>query len=706
MTVYINGIYYNLSPQPIHVTTDKGGSIIIVETITNLNGTTIDISLEGIPNVSINPMSAPFQKLVALDSKDALKNATVQTGTKAGGIYGATPPMKPLVSPDIDDDQLDAVAKSLSSLKQAYNGLDGKTTQSEKYSHVTRQRKVLRGILDSIEIPIGNMFRWCDNAYHEAIDIVYDAATDAWAFVTTIAGEVYHAILDTVDAVVGAAEWIFNKIKTAIEDLIALLELLLNWNAISNTKRCISNLMSKGLDSMLSDLRQAEPIFDSGLASIVQDVNDWAGIQNWGPLAPLAHAPADSAPSSSPVVSGSASHMLAGHFQDNAGGMSVSSDDPSLLDIGQELLDDLIAAVKHEGELLDDFAEQLAQLAGEVGSLSVVDMLKRLIALIADVLLDSVRNVVDALLKILVLVAESLVDVLKVKVHIPVISDILNALGIDDFSILDIISWVAAAIFTLGYEILHGSAPFTSDEVDKFTSAEDLAGVKAILDAPSQSTAISLRGAKLPSHGVSKLAGIAGMIVFEACHSFAAVLLLFNVDVQLDDALAATGDNPFALLSTVVGVSAAVLNGVGNILGPSQPLDSDTTLIQRILLGEMAAAKLFFATPLGNMVADDKRGFGALVNVGIMLPQLYCTCRQIMETATDSDQSDDVERFKPAFFIDSTFTLQSYFQRGIYAAMVNTKSPGAKAGLGVALTVVNVTGVALQAAEAITMSKL
>jgi hypothetical protein len=120
----------------------------------------------------------------------------------------------------------------------------------------------------------------------------------------------------------------------------------------------------------------------------------------------------------------------------------------------------------------------------------------------------------------------------------------------------------------------------------------------------------------------------------------------------------------------------------------------------------MAAAYLFFATPLGNMVADDKRGSAALVNVDIMLPQLYCTCRQIMETATDSDQSDDVERFKPAFFIDSTFTLQSYLQQGTYAAMVNTKSPAAQAGLGVSLSVVNVTGVALQAAEAMTMSKL
>jgi hypothetical protein len=41
-----------------------------------------------------------------------------------------------------------------------------------------------------------------------------------------IAGKVYHAILDTVETVVGALEWVFNQIKTGIGELIRYIEFL------------------------------------------------------------------------------------------------------------------------------------------------------------------------------------------------------------------------------------------------------------------------------------------------------------------------------------------------------------------------------------------------------------------------------------------------------------------------------------------------
>jgi hypothetical protein len=679
--------------------TDHSGTITIVETVTNLNGTTINVSLQGALGVTINPMTSPFKKLVALDSKEALKSASVPTGTKAGGIIGPTPPTKPLVLPDTSDDDLKAVAKSMTSLKKAYDGLDTPAGMKAKTSRLVRKRTFLRSHPDSIETAAGELYGWLKSVFENVIEIIYDAASGAWAFVTSIAGQVYHAILDTVDAVVGAVEWIYNKIKTAIEDLIALLELLLNWNNISNTKKVISDLVSKGFDYVIAELRKGEPAIDDAIASLVKDVNEWAGIQEWGPLAPLANAPADSAPSAPSHSPGSASQMLSGHFQDNSGGITVLSGGPPMTGI-RELMEKLLSAVEHEGELLVDFAEELGKLAAQIGSLSVVDMLKKLIALVADVVLNSVQIVVDVMLEILVQVADSLKEVLNVKLHFPVISDILNALNIPDLTFLDVVSWIAAGVYTLGYEIAHGCAPFSSAEVDMITAEKDLAGIIARLEAPSPQSVMSIDKAQSEAHIVRRNSDNVRAALFECCHGIASVLLGFNTLLQFADAMEDEGGNAFSKLSTAASLPAAILNAVGNMIGGSQTIDPVTKLVSNQTLINVIAAKAFFATDAATDVTNDPRGLGAKVNLFFLPLNVYCTCKQIMEATDDSDQSDEEKRLQTVYFLNGAYDIQSYIARGIYTVMVNMELNPAKEYLGIGLTAVNVVGVALQLAEA------
>jgi hypothetical protein len=74
------------------------------------------------------------------------------------------------------------------------------------------------------------------------VQLIKDAAEDVWHFVVTIGEAVFHAVLDTVEAVVAAATWIYNQIKIVVEDVIKFLEFLFGWQDILVTDKVLKNV--------------------------------------------------------------------------------------------------------------------------------------------------------------------------------------------------------------------------------------------------------------------------------------------------------------------------------------------------------------------------------------------------------------------------------------------------------------------------------
>lgn len=58
---------------------------------------------------------------------------------------------------------------------------------------------------------------------------------------------------------------------------------------------------------------------------------------------------------------------------------------------------------------------------------------------------------VYALFRVLISLADSEISLLYAKLHISVISDVLNAIGVPDVSFVDLFYWIA----TVGYTVLY-----------------------------------------------------------------------------------------------------------------------------------------------------------------------------------------------------------------------------------------------------------
>jgi phage-related protein len=111
---------------------------------------------------------------------------------------------------------------------------------------------------DKIAIVAGDLFQWLKSGVAAVIDIIKDVASNAWQFIATIAGKVYRAVLDTVDAVVGAAQWVFNAIKTGIDKIIQYVKFLFDWADIRRTKNVTHNLVKRYLKHQVNYIPQAK----------------------------------------------------------------------------------------------------------------------------------------------------------------------------------------------------------------------------------------------------------------------------------------------------------------------------------------------------------------------------------------------------------------------------------------------------------------
>lgn len=707
--VYINGLYYRLDATPIHIKSNSLGSITIVEATDTLNGTKFTVSTGSGSSTTINPMDKPFKKFAALNTSDKLRAARIDLGN------GNT---KPLIASDTSDNDVQTIATALGNLSQSYNNL---TTPAapRAFAPAPAPPFSVDDIGHDIVVAAGDIYNWLKSGVEAVIHVIKDAATEVWHFIANIAGKVYRAVLDTVEAVVGAIEWVFNAIKTAIEDIIEFIKFLFEWGDIKRTKEVLHNLLKRYTEGQVSSIQTMKQDFDNMIAGVESTVNQWAHIQDWSGLGSAASKPASGSASNPMKGQTSASQHLSHHFQNNAHNISIVSGAPSP-NLLQPLIDDLWTALKGEAHVLEGVLDQLEQLATDFSRLSVEDVLKRLVGILADGVLSSAQVVVDAILKILSNVATTALGILDAKLHIPVISDILNAIGVPDISFLDLFCWISAVAYTVVYKIAEGKAPFPDDANTTFLkTASSLSELQQAFSSPPSSLMMAdemmedemIQPAAAPrpeDSGPFQLPQGVQDAIFITGHSVAGFCTLMADFVNTFEAAEETGENPFGIPSAVLGVITGGSVGIANFLVPKAPIKNQAVkYIGTATTGIVILCKVLFSGPLqkkfgasegimNKLAANDGRATGAIVNSILIIPALACTGWHFYELSQDSAGNERTDAI-----LEEVSNLTSYISRVAYTAAVNTKNPETKAiEIGI-MAVANVAYSGLQTAEAI-----
>lgn len=488
VATYINNHYYVLDPSiPVTVETDEAGGIKVVQKIESLQGVGLIFQSEDGQNLEVNPMDTSTAKIASLNTPESLKNAEV--------VSDAGDPTGSLVSGDLENSDYETAADSIQSLIDAYNNYNvpsnsSATSQSKiapssfVYSphakvyqlhvahHRTLQFSVVSDVGDSledlgnaIEVKAGDLCSWLKSATEYVIQIIEDTANKVWNFAVTIAGEVFTFVIDCVEKAVEALMTVLQALGTLIKDLIQFVKFLFSWDDITLTKEVMKNSIKLYLDSCMSGLVAVEGSIISTLSDIEGKINDWADLPDTVGNEPITAVQ----PSGTQDVYNTPNTYLADYFTSNVGLGTFKKLDDFISSELESLLRTFVNALTEESEVIQGLVTRLKEDLlddDRYKTMSFVEILKTVSAIVADALVESTEVMLEALVSLIQGLYDSIMQFFDTPIWIPVISDLLESIfGYEiSLSLLDIFCYILAIPGTLVYKVLNNKAPFSEDD--------------------------------------------------------------------------------------------------------------------------------------------------------------------------------------------------------------------------------------------------
>ncbi len=568
--------------------------------------------------------------------------------------------------------------------------------------------------------------------FKDGFNAMVQAGEDGWHLVTKLGDTVYTLTISTVEEVVKAVVMVFEAIKSKIEDIIAFIMFLLQWNDISRTKKVLHNTarlylknLAEGvipsLGSTISDgIQMAEDTVAkwAGTSSSSSDGSSGGGgtfsTMDWSALGAPAGLQASSLAGNPGSGQTSASQLLSSHFQSHVGGLTLIGSTSPDVDVKQGDIDELLKAVQKQGVVLQKAFSDLQSLANDFSNLSIEDVLRRIAGILVTGLLSGVKAVVDALVVVLSSAASSALNILDAKIHFPVISDILDALGIGSLSFLDLFCWIAAVAYTIVYKIAEGNAPFPDNgDTQKLIDAQSWAELAAL--KTQQPQPLVFPGNQLLAAASKSPPSDKDIALYTSGHGLSALLVFIGNFLQVLEANSPTGRNEYAgTASLVIGLVAAGANGYAGFFVPRLPIKNvavvrlnqataAVSVMMKVLFSDGVLSKIGEGTgkldgggngtgtgtsaggptpggggatpsPAGGGGGGaapspqwDPRGTAAFINATCVIPSLFCTAWHFYELAAlpaDNDRS--------AAIVEEVANLTRYTARIAYATAVNS----------------------------------
>jgi hypothetical protein len=163
----------------------------------------------------------------------------------------------------------------------------------------------------------------------------------------------------------------------------------------------------------------------------------------------------------------------------------------SIFDALLELLD------KEEDTLMGAYNAIKTDIIDQFDNLSVTDIIKKFIAIIADTFLQTAENILIAVVDVFIQLVQGVMDVFTTTIDIPVISWLYKDISGEDLSFLDLICLIAAIPATIIFKIGSNATPFPKD--DPFTNgllgATNFDEVKNLFFTPAAPPVANVRAA-------------------------------------------------------------------------------------------------------------------------------------------------------------------------------------------------------------------
>lgn len=566
----VNRCYYKIGPNsPIDIKSDGTGSVTIVQETDALPAVCFKL-ICGDQSLEVDPQSKIAKKLSNINSGDDLN-------VRIPALNGKT---KPLVPDDVPSANREQIAKFLPKLLKARSSLQTDSSPNAKsmanttrstgeveisgvtkhsgqlkfcegqhahatlsgqlspvtYAALTSSNFSTSSASDWVSTAAGDLFRFLKDAWDDVQSFWTRTVDSVTHFIAQIGNTIYTAILNTVEAVSSAIEFVFKQIKVFFEDLVAWLGFIFNWGDILRTHRVIKNVAKQYARHAVDQLDTLRDSLEDGF----KELRGFIDGKSWD----KANLPADDIGKiqqgdNNKVPGGdSPQSNWAVHHTNNglpsAGSAPTASAMPGF-DMSSSvmgLLDTLKMAVQKEEQVLKDAVQRIKdEIVDNISTMSPITVIQKVLSILGEFVVGTAENVLLTLVDLLKSFMMGMLDLLDAPLDIPIISPMYKMItGGDELSCLDVICLIAAIPATLVYKIVTNRVPFPDNDSTKFLiSASSFSELRSLLSEGSSGAApvatASLAATKFSSGPSAKAApSLAKTVV--------AVLKICNVAVS------------------------------------------------------------------------------------------------------------------------------------------------------------------------------
>ncbi|MDD7886899.1 hypothetical protein [Flavivirga sp. 57AJ16] len=547
VSVYINNKFTILSPAvPHQVITDETGTITILQETQEIGGVCYNLQLAGAPDtVSVNPMVKMMNIMESIKSGEDLGNVTV---TNADGST------QKLVSSNISaedkastaqaiqqfvaasknvpqDGNVHGRAKTRHAVLMSYNAsnfvatdntiwgmsfnINGSSYHSgeDALSHFGIQKNnqtdkfALRSatvqtddIGHAIVAEAGDIFKWIKHTLNDVKNFFVQVIDGVANFFITIGEELYTFVLDCYHTIVSAVEFVFNKIKVFVEDLIKWIGFLFKWGDIIRTHNVLKNVFKRGIENSVNQVDDLKEHVNLIFDNLQSRIDSLAGLETITGSLSEKSAAVGSCPGKDDPQSNYGTYHLNNGAAKSTTNTSIINGVTNQL---EDLLNTLASAIETEGDIFENaFNTFKTQVINQVDTLPIGEIIKRSIAIIGNILIESVESLVDTALDIIKILMQGVLDILDAKIEIPVLSWLYKKITGNDLSLLDVVCLALAIPATLLYKVFKDEAPFPDNATTSaLISASSWSQLQDVLN-PSVSNATQAR--KLAETNITK----------------------------------------------------------------------------------------------------------------------------------------------------------------------------------------------------------
>ncbi|GFF55820.1 LOW QUALITY PROTEIN: probable RNA-directed DNA polymerase from transposon X-element [Aspergillus udagawae] len=467
ISVNINDIYMILRPdETVQTSTNLSGVITIIEETQTLSGTAINVTVhvKDSPDIVeiIDPHDNACQRLSTITTGDALQAAT------ATDSNGVTTPLVPQSSMPLDrlgfaGDQFQTLLDIKSRLP-----VNGAATKARRGLLVDGPLKdgASSAIAENggswIKLLWGDLLRWFKKAWN-TVKRAYSKVVDGvWHFIVEVGNDIYSAAIETVAAVVGAAEYVFHQIVVAYDDIVKYLGFIFNWDDIKRTHLVVKNILRLSVQQVTNSITEIEDDIRNEFATIEEKVDQWGSLPDPGQTIGQQEATQSSVPSRNSPQANWALHHATSNLQ------SAQSDHDLSVPVTEELenaFKALYNLLEAEETDIVGLVKSLVDLVKDFASLSAKQLFEENAAIITDFVLNTAENCILTLLDLTKLFADALFALLDAPLNIPILSPIYKDISGDQLSFLDLACLVGAIPATVIYKAITNTAPFPANEL-------------------------------------------------------------------------------------------------------------------------------------------------------------------------------------------------------------------------------------------------